>query len=134
MTKARRPGILTILLLTVVIVILGFRLLSSDHASTSSREADFWLIYHADADREQRTKAVIRLLESENDVWIGANLTGVTLSGLDLQSANLQDATLNESLLVGTNLSGGSLYRTDLDAADLQNADFNMMPLQWRPV
>ena len=80
MTKARRPGILTILLLTVAIVILGFRLLSSDHASTSSREADFWLIYHADADREQRTKAVIRLLESENDVWIGANLTGVTLS------------------------------------------------------
>ena len=80
MTKASRTGILPILLLTIVLVVLGFNLLKSKPTSITSLESDFWLIYHNDADREQRTKDVLRLQEADNQEWIGANLTGVTLN------------------------------------------------------
>ncbi|MEC9096103.1 MAG: hypothetical protein VX776_05685 [Planctomycetota bacterium] len=46
MTNDRRPGILPILLLAVVVAILGFNLWSSDASSSHSVESDFWLIYH----------------------------------------------------------------------------------------
>ena len=109
MNSNRPVGRLPIVLLSLIVAISGIILSQVILRPVPSVEADFWLIHHDDADRSQRTEAVLRLLEANNTKWAGANLKGVKLSGRQLDIVDLTHANLSESLLIGTKLAGATL-------------------------
>lgn len=123
-------ALLSALLFTLYLLTENLRILREQQAAgeANSREHLFWMIFHDEAEADERTSAFLKLVSDGNTEWLGArlarlDLTSVNLSGQNLRLVDLEGSKMKEAVLIEADLYRTLLKTVDLTDADLENAN-----------